>query len=135
MGRALSNGIITKAVMGALITALVLKFFVLDFMVAEGQSMAPALRPGSMLLVCRVYYGFKLPWSQSYILQWKAPQGGDVVVFYTPLGEIAVKRIGDMIPGAMFIALGDNLDQSYDSRNYGPVPVQNIIGKVMGITR
>jgi type IV secretory pathway protease TraF len=27
---------------------------------------------------------------------------------------------------------GDNLSMSYDSRSYGPVPMNNIIGKVLG---
>jgi type IV secretory pathway protease TraF len=55
-----------------------------------------------------------------------------VVVFYTPLGELAVKRCGE-IRGNFFIALGDNGPQSYDSRVYGPVPADNIIGKVLGV--
>jgi type IV secretory pathway protease TraF len=31
-----------------------------------------------------------------------------------------------------FIAKGDNEASSYDSRSYGPVPLANIIGKVLG---
>ncbi|MDR1804329.1 MAG: S26 family signal peptidase, partial [Treponema sp.] len=33
----------------------------------------------------------------------------------------------------LFLALGDNTSQSFDSRSYGPVPNKNIIGKVLGI--
>jgi len=55
------------------------------------------------------------------------------VVFYTPLGDIAVKRFAEIVPGGMFYALGDNASQSYDSRNYGPVPKDNIIGRVLGV--
>ena len=121
------------AILGAFVIALVIKFFILDFMISEGHSMYPAIKPGAMLLVCKGFYGLRLPGSGNYLLRWRTPQKGDVVVFFTPLGEIAVKRCGDIIPGNMFFALGDNSPQSYDSRNYGPVPDDKIIGSVLGI--
>ena len=122
-----------RAIMGAFLAALVMKFFILDFMIAEGHSMAPAIKPGAVLLVSKVYYGIRLPFSGAYLLKWRPPEKGDVVVFYTPLGEIAVKRCQEILPGDMFYALGDNGYQSYDSRNYGAVPFSNIIGRVLGI--
>ena len=115
----------------AFITAVVIKFFILDFMIAEGHSMVPVIKPGSILLVCKIVYGLRLPGSGAYIFHWGQPRKGDVVVFYTPLGEIAVKRCGEILPGARFFALGDNGSQSYDSRNYGPVPNDHIIGKAL----
>ena len=121
-----------KAILGAIITALVIKYLFLDIMIAEGHSMVPDVKPGAIILVCKVFYGIKLPGSGAYIARWGAPRPGDVVVFYTPLGEIAVKRCGEILSGSEFIALGDNSVQSYDSRNYGPVPYNNIIGKVLG---
>jgi signal peptidase I len=121
-----------KAILGAFIAALLIKFFIFDFMIAEGQSMVPAIKPGSILLVCKVFYGLRLP-GGTYLLRWGGPRKGDVVVFYTPLGEIAVKRCGEIPGGDEFYALGDNAPLSYDSRNYGPVPDDNIIGKVLGI--
>ena len=130
-----------RAIIGALILALVMKFFILDFMIAEGQSMIPAIKPGTILVVCKVSYGVRLPWSGTYLFRWGKPREGDVVIFYTPLGEIAVKRCAELVPepaaealpGEAFFALGDNDSQSYDSRNYGPVPYKNIIGKALGI--
>ena len=122
-----------KAIFWAFLTALVMKFFLFDFMITEGHSMVPAIKPGKILLVHKVYYGIRKPGSGKYLVRWKQPQRGDIVVFYTPLGEIAVKRCGEILPGNEFYAIGDNLDQSYDSRNYGPVLNDNIIGKVLGI--
>jgi signal peptidase I len=128
-----SSGRTGKAILTAFIAALVIKSFFLDFMIAEGHSMAPAVKSGAVLLVCKVYYGIRLPGSGSYIIRWgKGPKKDDVVVFYTPLGEIAVKRCGEILDGKSFVALGDNSSHSYDSRNYGPVPNDNIIGKVLG---
>ncbi|GHU59271.1 hypothetical protein FACS189444_4270 [Spirochaetia bacterium] len=122
-----------KAVLGAFIAALIMKFFVFDFMIAEGNSMMPAIRPGTVLLVNRLAYGIRLPWTGDWLLRWSPPKTGDTVVFYTPLGELAVKRCGRLIEDGRFLALGDNSVDSFDSRSYGPVPMDHIIGKVVGI--
>ena len=124
---------VEKAVILAFIAALLIKIFILDFMVAEGYSMMPAIEPGTILVVCKVFYGIRLPGTRTYIVQWRTPRIGDVVVFYTPTGKIAVKRLANIAPEGMFYALGDNAPQSYDSRNYGPVPKANIIGRVLGV--
>ena len=124
-----------KAVILAFIVSLVVKIFILDFMIAEGNSMIPAIKPGAILPVCKVTYGIRLPGSHIYLFQWGFPKEGEVVVFYTPLGEIAVKRCGESLTNGLFYALGDNTSHSYDSRNYGPVPKNCIIGKVLGIKK
>ena len=124
---------VKKAIIGALITALVMKIFIFDFMIAEGHSMVPTIKPGSVLLVCKLYYGIRIPLSGVYLITWKLPRKGEVLVFYTPMGEIAVKRCGEITPGNEFYALGDNQAQSYDSRSYGPVSNDSIIGKALGI--
>ena len=133
MGKNSAHGqkTVGRAIVGAFFVAFFVKFFLLDFMVAEGHSMTPAIRPGTVLLVCRVFYGVRLPWSGTYVLQWRTVREGDVVVFFTPHGDIAVKRCVEIFPGGMFNAKGDNSPQSYDSRNYGHVPKNNIIGKVL----
>jgi signal peptidase I len=127
-----TNGRTGKAIFGAFIATLVIKSFFLDFMIVEGYSMTPAVKSGALLLVCKTYYGIRFPGSGSYFLRWGVPRKDDVVVFYTPLGEIAVKRCGEVHDDNSFFAIGDNSSQSYDSRNYGPVPNDNIIGKVLG---
>jgi len=120
------------AIIGALAAALLMKFFLFDFMIAEGRSMIPTVNPGTMLVINRLAYGLRLPGQGRYILRWAEPEEGDLVVFYTPLGEIAVKRCG-LPQDGYFYALGDNSSQSYDSRFYGPVRLDSIIGRVMGI--
>jgi signal peptidase I len=95
--------------------------------------MTPTLRSGAVLVVFRLAYGLRLPGSPGYLLRWSGPKAGDVVVFLTPGGDTAVKRCGVRSSGDMFFALGDNYRESYDSRFYGPVPVDRVIGKVFGI--
>ncbi|MDR2159304.1 MAG: S26 family signal peptidase [Treponema sp.] len=121
------------AIIGAFAAALVMKFFLFDFMIAEGRSMIPAIQPGKVLLVNKLSYGIRLPGSGAYILRWALPKPGDIVVFYSPLGEIVVKRCGEGSGGDRFYALGDNGPYSYDSRVYGPVAADDVIGKVLGI--
>jgi signal peptidase I len=122
-----------KVILWGCAAALLLKFFLFDFMVTEGPSMTPAIRSGTVLLVLRLAYGFRPPGAGGYLLRWAAPRAGDVVVFLTPGGDIAVKRCGAWHGENTFFALGDNDRESYDSRFYGPVPVDRIVGKVFGI--
>jgi signal peptidase I len=112
---------------------MVLKGFLFDFMIAEGRSMDPVIKSGTVLVVNRAAYGLRLPWTGKYLLRWRMPLPGDVVIFYTPQGDRAVKRCAGITPGNTFVALGDNRRESYDSRAYGPVPVDHIMGKVLGI--
>jgi len=119
-----------KPVLLAIAVALVLKLFVFDFIVAQGYSMEPVIADGTILVINRLRYGIRLP-SNRYLVRWSQPKLGEIVVFFTPTGELAVKRC-ILIEGQSFYAHGDNLIASYDSRAYGKVPVDNIIGKVLG---
>ena len=121
----------TRAVILALIVAFIIKIFVFDFMIAQGNSMEPAIKSGAVMIVSRLRYGLRLPWRQNYSIRWAYPKTGEVVVFFTPSGELAVKRCIALIESYEFIAEGDNSLLSYDSRSYGPVSVDNIIGKVL----
>jgi signal peptidase I len=121
-----------KAVLCAFLAAVVIKLFLLDFLIAEGHSMEPAIRSGSVLVVNRMQYGLRFPGQQGYLVRWAAPKQGEVVVFYAPSGSIAVKRCGSQEQAGVFMARGDNSPQSYDSRSYGPVSADATIGKVLG---
>ena len=122
-----------KAVLLAFTAALLIKLFLFDFIIAEGNSMEPAIHSGKVLVINRLQYGIRFPGQQRYLVRWAAPRKGEVVVFYTPFGGIAVKRCINPVEKGAFIAMGDNSLQSYDSRSYGPVSAENTIGKVLGI--
>jgi signal peptidase I len=116
-------------------------------MITDGRSMLPAIKPGTVLMINRLAYGIRLPGTDEYLVRWSLPRTGDVVVFITPQGIVAVKRVAVKRavqrairrdePAAkerMFFALGDNSLESYDSRSYGPVSANRILGKViMGV--
>ncbi|GHU07955.1 hypothetical protein FACS1894151_03080 [Spirochaetia bacterium] len=132
--RVVSSRETAKALLAAFVIALCMKLFLFDFMVTDGRSMLPVIQPGTILLVNRVAYGFRLPWSEHYLFSWALPKTGDIIVFYSPHGEPVVKRCSALVAAnKKFIALGDNSLESYDSRSYGPVPIDHIVGKVLGV--
>jgi signal peptidase I len=121
-----------RTILIAFLFAILLKMFCFDFVIVEGNSMLPSLKPGAVLFVNQLAYGFRFPWMKNYLISWKKPAKNDIVVFITPMGHTAVKRCDEIIDDVRFIALGDNENDSLDSRSYGPVPVDNILGKVAG---
>jgi signal peptidase I len=101
-------------------------------MIAQGESMSPIINNGAVLVISRLRYGLRLPWKQRYLIRWSQPKPGEVLVFYTHAGELAVKRCAALTENKEFLAEGDNSSLSHDSRSYGPVPIDNIVGKVLG---
>lgn len=95
----------------------------------RGWSMAPALLPGERLLVDRLAYARD------------RPRAGDVVLVAHPLrGDLRlVKRLagvpGQAVGGGGVLArgeywvLGDNTDESTDSREFGPVRRSDLLGR------
>ncbi|HLF78414.1 MAG TPA: S26 family signal peptidase [Dehalococcoidia bacterium] len=100
--------------------------------VVEGRSMLRAYAPGDRLLVESVTYRLRLP------------RIGEVVaVKNAASGRLDLKRIAAgpgasvMVAGADCVlgpdewyVLGDNLDESQDSRTLGPVKTKDIVGRV-----
>ena len=85
----------------------------------EGDSMTPALRDGERVFVSRASYWFR------------APREGDIVVLRDPRepSRVLVKRVAGR-EGDGWVVLGDNPAASTDSRHFGPVGREQIIGKV-----
>ena len=132
-----------SGILVALITIFVaLAFFAYNFqfVIVSGESMLPALIPDQKILVCKALWAVGLPGR------------GDIVVIDTEDGFI-VKRVaylpGDevdednrpfdwplaprfKVPENTIYVLGDNLHASEDSRAFGPVRIDRIIGKAVG---
>jgi nickel-type superoxide dismutase maturation protease len=86
----------------------------------DGPSMEPAYRPGDRLLVNRLAYVRR------------APRIGDVIVLRDPLDRrrLLLKRVArepDAV-GRIYV-LGDNADESRDSRHFDAVERSLIVGK------
>ncbi len=83
--------------------------------------MLPTLRPGDQVFVdCRAY-------------DRASPKVGDLVVAWDPRekGRGLVKRVSNTFgSGKKFSLLGDNPDESTDSRHFGAIGLDQILGKV-----
>lgn len=86
-----------------------------------GNSMLPLLSPGDEVLIDPAAYHAT------------PPQAGDLVIAQHPLQPDVrlVKRIESVIPGPQYVLKGDNPTESTDSRMFGTVSAQHIIGKVV----
>lgn len=136
--------------MTATALALVVKVFAADLAVVEGRSMEPFVSRGSVVLVLKCAYGLRSPGrGGTYWLRWGSPSPGDTVLAYPPAaGTRVVKRVSSEVPeeeeeetlsarprGRPIFLLGDNPPESRDSRDYGPVGMDDIAGKVIRIRR
>lgn len=123
---------------------LFLVFFFYNFqtVLVDGHSMEPTLKDKQRILVCKAL------WLVG------APKKGDIVVVRGDVpGDYLVKRVyateGQqvdyayqpenydfslgkyVVPEGHVYVLGDNLSMSEDSREFGPVPLTKILGKVV----
>jgi signal peptidase I len=65
-----------------------------DWNYVPSGSMEPTIRPGELVLVNKLAYDLKVPFTTWHLAEWGDPARGDVVVLYSPAdGERLVKRV------------------------------------------
>ncbi len=97
--------------------ALVAMWRRLDRVVVSGVSMAPTLFPGDQLLVVRTRHA----------------RAGDLVVIRDPRepSREVVKRVARVTEDGDLVVAGDNAEMSTDSRTYGAVPRDLLVGRAV----
>ncbi|MDH5202075.1 MAG: signal peptidase I [Nitrospirota bacterium] len=168
-----------KAIITALLLALLIRAYIVQAFKIPSGSMVPTLLVGDHLLVNKFIYGTKVPFSDNRILVLRKPQRGDIIVFKYPEDPKRdfIKRVigteGDIleerdkivyvnghvveepyifhadkmirpkgndprdnfgplqVPKDKVFVMGDNRDQSYDSRYWGFVDIHEIRGKAL----
>lgn len=92
-----------RAVVGAAALALVLRGFVVEPYRVPSGSMAPTLVAGDEVLVSKLAYGIRVPFTNVRLASFAPPRRGDVVIFERPgePGRQYVKRVvglpGDVV--------------------------------------
>ena len=65
-----------------------------DWNYVPSGSMEPSIRPGELVLVNKLAYDLKVPFTTHHLTEWGDPARGDVVVLFSPADEVRlVKRV------------------------------------------
>jgi len=147
---------VLETVLPAILIALLINVFVGQATRVEGQSMEPNLHTDQRLVVEKMSYRFHGP-QRFDIVVLRLPSQGEELLIKRIVGlpgeTVEIRNghiyvdaqvldepfaIGDTRPGRQssvvvpplhVYVLGDNRNHSNDSRNFGPVPIENIIGR------
>lgn len=147
---------VLETILPALLIALLINVFVGQATRVEGQSMEPNLHSNQRLVVEKLSYRFHGP-QRFDIVVLKMPDQGDELLIKRVIGLPGeTVRIMDghvyindelleetftndstqpgrnwevTVPPLHVYVLGDNRDRSNDSRSFGPVPIENVIGR------
>jgi signal peptidase I len=121
---------------GIIFTVVLIERVFVTLVVVSGHSMDPSLRDGQIIPMLR-----HAPWSAD-------PQKGDVAVLHAtqrrdvrfikrvagvPGDTVLVGGVAVVIPPGQFYVLGDNRPGSTDSRVYGLVAREQLVGAVLGV--
>jgi signal peptidase I len=105
----------------------------LDLALASGKSMLPGIKEGDIVFIFKAAYGLRT-FRGGYWLLWSRPRNRDIVAAMKP-GEdtMLVKRVtGERefpkLRDPVFL-MGDNIYESVDSREFGAVPMNSILGR------
>jgi signal peptidase I len=85
-------------------------------------SMKPTILEGDRIVINKLAYDLKLPFTSWRILRWAAPQRGDIVVLFSPNdGKRLVKRVIG-VPGDRIALRDDRLFINDRAVSYEPLP-------------
>lgn len=84
-----------KTILIAVGIALLIRTFIVEPYEIPSGSMIPTLLVGDHILVRKFEYGIRLPLVNKYLIWWKEPARGDIIVFRYPLDQSKnfVKRV------------------------------------------
>lgn len=100
---------------------LVFRSAVADLNQIPSASMRPSLLEGDRIVVDKLAYGLRVPFTLVGIHNWRNPARGDVVTFISPRDErLLVKRVLG-VPGDVVELRNNHLIVNYDTATYEPL--------------
>ncbi|MCX7027585.1 MAG: S26 family signal peptidase [Spirochaetes bacterium] len=123
--------------LGILLFLLIRSSF-LDLALASGNSMMPGIKEGDIVLIFKAAYGLRQP-GGGYLFLWSRPKNREIVAAIKPVeGTMLIKRVSEerespALRDPVFL-MGDNIYASLDSREFGAVPMNNILGRAFPIS-
>jgi signal peptidase I len=99
----------------------------------EGRSMLQAYGPGQRLAVESLTYKLRPPRVAEAVVVRRPGTNGRLDlkrIVAGPGAEVTVRGVTDFLGKDEWYLLGDNLDESTDSRELGPVKTEDIVGRV-----
>jgi len=128
MRRMVGFGLALLAIAAAMFTGSLLRRYVV-----QGRSMLRAYAPGDRLLVEGLSYRLRRPRVGEVVVVLQPGPNGRLDlkrIAAGPGAEVTVKGQPDFLGHDEWYVLGDNLGESTDSRELGPVKTQAIVGRV-----
>src|SRR3989344_3036212 len=145
---------IVEVVFISLVTVFIIRTFIAQPFLVSGASMEPNFQNGNYLIIDEVTYRFREP-ERGEVIVFRYPKDpstyfikrviglpgdrvlvrGSEVWVYRDNKEIfhetgTVGGVDELMDEDEYFVLGDNRYNSFDSRNWGPVPKKDIIGLV-----
>lgn len=139
-----------------IIAILIIKACILDIARVQGDSMNPTLKNNNLLLYSKINNNYSrfdiiiIKIDSKYYIKRVIGLPGEVIEYKnnklivnekivkdpfntTKTNDFSLNQICpyDVIPQGKYLVLGDNRENSYDSRNYGLVDISTIKGKIL----
>lgn len=109
-----------KPVVVMLVVLLAARSSLADWNVVPTGSMNPTIIEGDRVLVNKLAFGLKVPFTTWHAARWDAPSRGEIVVFFAPHdGTRMVKRVVG-VPGDVVRLAGNRLTVNGQPAVYGP---------------
>ncbi len=147
-----------ESIIIAVVLATLIRLFLFQPFFIPSGSMEPTLRPGDRIIVNKIIYRLTEP-RRGDVLVFRYPldpqkdyikrvvglggetvgaRNGELIINnqvvpepYLPAG-LAFNDFGPIqVPGESFFMMGDNRNNSQDSRVWGPVPANHVVGKAV----
>jgi signal peptidase I len=138
----------------ALLIATSFKSAIADWNDVPTGSMKPTILEGDRIFVNKLAYDLKVPYTTWHLASWDDPKRGDIVVFFSPLNHLffgetiagqthpvmitparpSLRSFAPVIvPERHYFLMGDNRDNSADSRFFGFVERKQIVGRATAV--